>query len=48
MTSLLVKEDYMKKEDILDKARKENKQKDYALIETESKAVKTAALRWKN
>jgi len=34
----------MKKEDILDKVKKENKQKDYVLIETENKAVKTAAL----
>ena len=34
----------MKKEEVLKKARKENKQKDYALIETENKAVKIAAL----
>ena len=34
----------MKKEDILDKARKENKKKDFAVIEIENKAVKIAAL----
>ena len=44
MTSLLVKEVIMKKEDILDKARKENKKKDFAVIEIENKAVKIAAL----
>lgn len=40
----LAKENYMKKEEVLKKARKENKQKDYALIEEENKAVKLAAL----
>ena len=34
----------MKKEDILDKARKENKKKDFAVIEIENKAVKIADL----
>lgn len=34
----------MKKEEILEKARKENKNKDYALIEAENKASKIAGL----
>lgn len=34
----------MKKEEILKKAREENKQKDFALIEAENKAVRIAAL----
>lgn len=34
----------MKKEEILEKARKENKNKDYALIETENNAAKFAGL----
>lgn len=34
----------MKKEEILEKAKKENQQKDFALIEAENKAVKIAAL----
>ena len=34
----------MKKEEILEKARKENKQKDLACIEAENKAVKIAAI----
>ena len=38
LTRKLGKEDYMKKEEILEKARKENKNKDYALIEEENKA----------
>lgn len=34
----------MKKEEILEKSRKENKDKDYAAIEVENKATKIAAL----
>ena len=34
----------MKKEEILEKARKENKNKDYALIEAENKATKIAGI----
>ena len=34
----------MKKEEILEKARKENKNKDYALIEAENKASKIAGI----
>lgn len=44
LTSKLGTEVKMKKEEILEKARKENKQKDLACIEAENKAVKIAAI----